>query len=248
LLEDRLAHEKLSSRFDLLPINCSNTRLVAGVNATSQRQAPGCALFFLKDHPRRERCNPACGNRVRAARAYRKQTQPCDRLTGPNAIATRRHRCAGPVRCDSLARPQSGSGLLFLWHPFPTCGAWLPSAGKIAYHSRPSTRWADGGLVSSRKGCRHRRDDLQAQPALSRRGNGYRRTEDLPVGQLSAVPQGIPKRLIVDLLIEGIDGVRCGFASGHPGALGCCCSPEAWEGPTAAHADPNGSRRPGRAP
>jgi predicted RNA-binding Zn ribbon-like protein len=76
LLEDRLAHEKLPSRFDLLPISCSNTRLVAGVNATSQRQAPGCALFFLKDHPRRERCNPACGNRVRAARAYRKRTNP----------------------------------------------------------------------------------------------------------------------------------------------------------------------------
>jgi hypothetical protein len=31
--------------------------------------------------------------------------------------------------------------------------------------------------------------------------------------------------LIVDLLIEGIDGVRCGFASGHPGALGVLLQP-----------------------
>ncbi|MBK4348490.1 CGNR zinc finger domain-containing protein [Lacisediminihabitans changchengi] len=37
-------------------------------------QAPGCPLFFLKDHPRREWCRPSCGTRVRAARAYRKRT------------------------------------------------------------------------------------------------------------------------------------------------------------------------------
>lgn len=36
-------------------------------------QAPNCPLFFLKDHARREWCGPACGNRVRAARAYRKR-------------------------------------------------------------------------------------------------------------------------------------------------------------------------------
>lgn len=35
--------------------------------------APGCVLFFLKDHPRREWCSGACGNRVRAARHYRRQ-------------------------------------------------------------------------------------------------------------------------------------------------------------------------------
>lgn len=44
--------------------------------------APGCFLFFLKDHPRREWCTPACGTRVRAARAYYKKThrQPADRI------------------------------------------------------------------------------------------------------------------------------------------------------------------------
>jgi predicted RNA-binding Zn ribbon-like protein len=37
-------------------------------------QAPNCPLYFLKDHARREWCGPSCGNRVRAARAYRKRT------------------------------------------------------------------------------------------------------------------------------------------------------------------------------
>ncbi|MCO5972394.1 ABATE domain-containing protein [Actinoallomurus soli] len=34
--------------------------------------APGCVLYFRKDHPRREWCSAACGNRVRAARHYRR--------------------------------------------------------------------------------------------------------------------------------------------------------------------------------
>jgi predicted RNA-binding Zn ribbon-like protein len=32
--------------------------------------APGCVLYFLADHPRREWCSTACGNRARAARHY----------------------------------------------------------------------------------------------------------------------------------------------------------------------------------
>jgi predicted RNA-binding Zn ribbon-like protein len=32
--------------------------------------APGCVLYFVKDHPRRAWCSPACGNRARAARHY----------------------------------------------------------------------------------------------------------------------------------------------------------------------------------
>lgn len=32
--------------------------------------APGCVLYFVRDHPRREWCGVACGNRVRAARHY----------------------------------------------------------------------------------------------------------------------------------------------------------------------------------
>lgn len=34
--------------------------------------APGCVLMFLKDHPRREWCSNACGNRARQARHYRR--------------------------------------------------------------------------------------------------------------------------------------------------------------------------------
>lgn len=34
--------------------------------------APGCVLYFVKSHPRREWCSDGCGNRVRAARHYRR--------------------------------------------------------------------------------------------------------------------------------------------------------------------------------
>ena len=34
--------------------------------------APGCVLYFIKSHPRREWCSDACGNRARAARHYQK--------------------------------------------------------------------------------------------------------------------------------------------------------------------------------
>jgi predicted RNA-binding Zn ribbon-like protein len=33
-------------------------------------RAPGCVLYFVQDHPRREWCGVACGNRARAARHY----------------------------------------------------------------------------------------------------------------------------------------------------------------------------------
>ncbi len=35
---------------------------------------PGCTLFFMRDHPRRNWCGDACGNRARAARHYQKTT------------------------------------------------------------------------------------------------------------------------------------------------------------------------------
>jgi predicted RNA-binding Zn ribbon-like protein len=34
--------------------------------------APNCLLFFVKEHSRREWCCPACGNRARVARHYRR--------------------------------------------------------------------------------------------------------------------------------------------------------------------------------
>ena len=32
--------------------------------------APGCVLYFVRDHPRRQWCSGACGNRARVARHY----------------------------------------------------------------------------------------------------------------------------------------------------------------------------------
>jgi predicted RNA-binding Zn ribbon-like protein len=48
--------------------------LFGGDDATRLRAcyAPGCVLYFVKTHPRREWCSLACGNRVRAARHYQR--------------------------------------------------------------------------------------------------------------------------------------------------------------------------------
>lgn len=40
--------------------------------------APGCVLYFVQDHPRREWCSTTCGNRARAARHYRRHHSPAD--------------------------------------------------------------------------------------------------------------------------------------------------------------------------
>ncbi|MGA5824068.1 CGNR zinc finger domain-containing protein [Kitasatospora sp. NPDC094028] len=37
--------------------------------------APGCVLYFLKAHPRREWCSADCGNRARSARHYQRHRQ-----------------------------------------------------------------------------------------------------------------------------------------------------------------------------
>lgn len=48
--------------------------LLAGPSAARLRacHAPGCVLYFVHDHPRREWCSVTCGNRARAARHYRR--------------------------------------------------------------------------------------------------------------------------------------------------------------------------------
>ena len=54
--------------------------LLTGPGASRLRAcyAPGCVLYFIAAHPRREWCSVACGNRARAARHYQKirQHQP----------------------------------------------------------------------------------------------------------------------------------------------------------------------------
>jgi predicted RNA-binding Zn ribbon-like protein len=51
--------------------------LFGGDEANNLRacQAPGCVLYFVKSHPRREWCSIACGNRARAARHYQRTRQ-----------------------------------------------------------------------------------------------------------------------------------------------------------------------------
>jgi predicted RNA-binding Zn ribbon-like protein len=57
---------------------CEIAQAAVELFASSQRAdirqcgAPGCVLYFLRDHPRREWCSVACGNRVRAARHYQR--------------------------------------------------------------------------------------------------------------------------------------------------------------------------------
>lgn len=48
--------------------------LLAGPQAHDLRacEAPGCVLYFVKAHPRREWCSAGCGNRARVARHYRR--------------------------------------------------------------------------------------------------------------------------------------------------------------------------------
>jgi predicted RNA-binding Zn ribbon-like protein len=57
--------------------------LLTGPDAVKLRacHAPGCVLYFMRSHPRREWCSDSCGNRARAARHYervraRKESRP----------------------------------------------------------------------------------------------------------------------------------------------------------------------------
>jgi predicted RNA-binding Zn ribbon-like protein len=48
------------------------TLLAEGASGLRACYAPGCVLYFVKSHPRREWCSVACGNRARAVRHYDK--------------------------------------------------------------------------------------------------------------------------------------------------------------------------------
>ncbi|MET9630819.1 ABATE domain-containing protein [Lentzea sp. NPDC006480] len=67
-------------------IAAAAVELFAGENRVLLRAcyAPGCVLYFVKDHPRREWCSPSCGNRVRAARHYRRNR---GESPGPNGFS-----------------------------------------------------------------------------------------------------------------------------------------------------------------
>lgn len=62
------------ARSALAELGHEAVELLAGPKPVNLRacNAPGCVLYFVKTHPRREWCSQACGNRVRAARHYKR--------------------------------------------------------------------------------------------------------------------------------------------------------------------------------
>lgn len=53
--------------------------LLARPSALGACEAPGCVLYFLRDHPRRQWCSAGCGNRARVARHYRRHHGAAER-------------------------------------------------------------------------------------------------------------------------------------------------------------------------
>jgi len=62
------------TRSALAQLGQDAVELLTGPTAVKLRacNAPGCVLYFVKTHPRREWCSEGCGNRVRAARHYQR--------------------------------------------------------------------------------------------------------------------------------------------------------------------------------
>ena len=63
-----------AARSALAQLGQDAVELLTGPAAVRLRacNAPGCVLYFVKTHPRREWCSEGCGNRVRAARHYQR--------------------------------------------------------------------------------------------------------------------------------------------------------------------------------
>jgi predicted RNA-binding Zn ribbon-like protein len=66
-----------SARATLAAVATEAIDLLTGPDAQLLRacHAPGCVIYFVKDHSRREWCSTACGNRVRAARHYSRRIE-----------------------------------------------------------------------------------------------------------------------------------------------------------------------------
>jgi predicted RNA-binding Zn ribbon-like protein len=62
------------TRVALAELAHDSIEMLTGPTAAQLRacHAPGCVLYFVKTHPRREWCSETCGNRARAARHYRR--------------------------------------------------------------------------------------------------------------------------------------------------------------------------------
>jgi predicted RNA-binding Zn ribbon-like protein len=63
-----------ATRLCLSAIATHSIELLTGPDRVNLRacRGPGCVLYFVKDHPRREWCSATCGNRARAARYYQR--------------------------------------------------------------------------------------------------------------------------------------------------------------------------------
>ncbi len=57
-------------------IAACSIELLAGPDALRRCTAPGCSMFFVRNHPRRRWCHPSCGHRDRQARYYRRKRNP----------------------------------------------------------------------------------------------------------------------------------------------------------------------------
>ncbi|WP_328911776.1 MULTISPECIES: CGNR zinc finger domain-containing protein [unclassified Streptomyces] len=68
----RSAHDPAATALSTIAEQAA--RLFAGPDRVELRacHAPGCVLYFLRTHPRREWCSPGCGNRARVARHYQR--------------------------------------------------------------------------------------------------------------------------------------------------------------------------------
>ena len=77
--------------------------LFTGPDASRLRacHGPRCVLYFVQDHPRRQWCSLACGNRARAARHYRRHqddTAPQPRRSRTSEQPRPRHTLPGDQR------------------------------------------------------------------------------------------------------------------------------------------------------
>lgn len=75
--EGLTVHERTEARGSdavLAEIARDAMTMAAGSQAERLRrcQGPGCILYFVKDHPRREWCSNRCGTRARVARHYQR--------------------------------------------------------------------------------------------------------------------------------------------------------------------------------
>ena len=72
LLARDMSSRGRTGREALAAVASESVDFLTGSDASLLRAcyAPGCVLYFVKDHPRREWCSTACGNRARAARHY----------------------------------------------------------------------------------------------------------------------------------------------------------------------------------